>query len=186
MSDIKLNQWYVVYSKPHAEEYAQLHFRLKGLEFFFPRLLLPEAAQKHRRIVPLFPNYLFVRIHFLEQFQYVLWSRGVKRFVSFNGVPAALDEEVVSFIMRQANSEGIIMARSNLKTGEEVRVSHGPFQGLVGIIQEPPNVSGRVKILLELLSRQVRAEVPIEYVEGGWVVDDRQWRGTGNSQQDRQ
>jgi transcription elongation factor/antiterminator RfaH len=186
MSDTKLKQWYVVYSKPHAEEYAQLHFRLKGLEYFFPRLLLPKAVQKHRRIVPLFPNYLFVRIHFLEQFQYVLWSHGVKRFVSFNDVPAALDEEVVGFIMRQANSEGIITARSNLKAGEEVRVSRGPFQGLVGIIQEPPNVRGRVKILLELLSRQVRAEVPIEYVEGGWVVEDRERWGTGKSEQDRQ
>jgi transcriptional antiterminator RfaH len=181
MSDIKLKQWYVVYSKPHAEEYAQLHFRLKGLECFFPRLLLPKAAQKHKRIVPLFPNYLFVRIRFLEEFQYVLWSHGVKRFVSFNGVPAALDEEVVTFIMRQANSEGIIGARSNLKAGEKVRVSRGPFQGVVGIIQEPPNVRGRVKILLELLSREVRAEVPIEYVEGGWVVDERQCWGTDNS-----
>jgi transcription antitermination factor NusG len=83
--------------------------------------------------------------------------------------------------MRQANSEGIITARSNLKAGEEVRVSRGPFDGLLGIIQEPPNVRGRVKILLELLSRQVRAEVPIEYVEGGWVVDDRHRWGTGNS-----
>jgi len=187
MSDLKLKQWYVVYSKPHAEEYAQLHFRLKGLECFFPRLLLPKAAQKHRRIVPLFPNYLFVRIRFLEEFQYVLWSHGVKRFVSFNGVPAALDEEVVTFIMRQANSEGIITARSNLKAGEKVRVSHGPFQGVVGIIQEPADVRGRVKILLELLSRQVRAEVPIEYIEGGWVVDDRQRLGERTTPQpDRQ
>ena len=69
----------------------------------------------------------------------------------------------------------------NALSGEEVRVSRGPFQGLVGIIQEPPNARGRVTLLLELLSRQVRAEVPIEYVEGGWVVDDRQWWGTGNS-----
>ena len=88
----------------------------------------------------------------------------------------------MTFLIRQANSEGIIAARSKLKVGEEVRVSRGPFQGLVGIIQEPPNVRGRVKILLELLSRQVRAEVPIEYVEGGWVVDERQrGGGTGNS-----
>jgi transcriptional antiterminator RfaH len=177
MSDIKLKQWYVVYSKRHAEESVQLHFRLKGLECFFPRLLLPKTTPKHRRIVPLFPNYLFVRICFLEEFQYVFWTHGVKRFVSFNGIPAALDEEVVTFIMRQANAEGIVTARSNLKAGEQVRVSRGPFQGLVGIIQEPPNVRGRVKILLELLARQVRAEVPIEYVEGGWVVDDRQLLG---------
>lgn len=88
--------------------------------------------------------------------------------------------------MRQANSEGIITACSNLKVGEEIRINRGPFQGLVGIIQEPPNAKGRVQILLKLLSRQVRAEVPMEYVEGGWVVDDRQRLGAGNSPQARQ
>lgn len=79
--------------------------------------------------------------------------------------------------MRHPNSEGIITARSNLKAGEEVRVSRGLFQGLVGIIQDAPNVKGR--ILLELLSRQVKAEVPIEYVEGGWVVENCQRWGNG-------
>ena len=186
MSLMKLKRWYIVYTKPHAEEYAQLHFRLKGLESFFPRLLLPNSVRKHRRIVPLFPNYLFVRIHFPEEVHYVLWSHGIKRFVSFNGVPAALDEEVVAIIMQQANSEGIITACSNLKVGEEIRINRGPFQGLVGIIQEPPNAKGRVQILLKLLSRQVRAEVPVECVEGGWVVDERQRLGAGNSPQARQ
>jgi transcriptional antiterminator RfaH len=176
-------QWYVLYSKAQKEEYARFHLSSKGLEVFLPQLLFPPSANKRKRLVPLFPNYLFVRLRlFSEEFFYATWSPGVSRFVSFNGVPAALDEEVVTFIMRQANSEGIIAARSNLKSGEEVRVSRGPFQGVIGIIQEPPNVRGRVKILLELLSRQVRAEVPIEYVEGGWVVDDRQrGGGTGNS-----
>lgn len=173
MSAFETAAWYVVYSKPHKEELAQFHLRLKGVEVFFPRLLLPQSVRKHRQIVPLFPNYVFVRIHVSEQFHFVLWSHGVKRFVSFDGVPAALDETVVPFLMSQANSDGIITARSNLKVGEEVRVSRGPFQGLVGIIQEPPNSKRRVKILLKLLSRQVRAEVPVEYVDGGWVVDGR-------------
>ena len=168
-------QWYVIYSKPQKEEYARLHLSSKGLDVFFPQLLFPPSAKKRKRLVPLFPNYLFVRLScFSDEFSYARWSPGVSRIVSFNGVPAALDEDVVTFIMRQANSEGIITARSKLKAGEEVRVSHGPFQGLVGIIQEAPTSKGRVKILLKLLSRQVRAEVPIEYVEGGWVVDDRQ------------
>jgi transcription elongation factor/antiterminator RfaH len=179
MTQLEDSHWYVVYSKPHKEEFAQFHLQLKRLEVFFPRLLLPESAQKYRRIVPLFPNYLFVRIHLPEEFQYVLSSYGVKRLISFNGIPAALDEEVVAFIMRQANSAGIITARSNLKAGQEVRISGGPFEGLVGIIQEPPNAKGRARILLKLLSRQVRAEVPVEYVEGGWIVDDRQGLGSG-------
>jgi transcriptional antiterminator RfaH len=170
MSDINSRRWYVVYSKPHKEEFAQFHLRSKGLEVFFPRLLLPEYVQKRKRIVPLFPNYLFVRIHASEEYHYVLWSPGVKRILSFNGIPAPLDEGVVAFLVQQATPEGIIASRSNLRAGQEVRISGGPFDGLVGMIQEPPNAKGRVKVLMKLLSRQVEVEVPVQFVKSGWVA----------------
>lgn len=100
----------------------------------------------------------------------MLWSPGVKRLVGFNGNPTPLDEEVIDFLMQQADSDGIISARSNLRTGQEVQISGGPFDGLVGVIQEPPSAKGRVKVLLKLLSRQVKVEVPVRFVKSGWVV----------------
>jgi len=169
MSYQEMQRWYVVYSKPHKEEVARFHLELKGLEVFFPRLLVPES-QTRKRVVPLFPNYLFVRIAISEEYHYVLWSPGVKRLVGFNGSPTPLDDDIVDFLMQQAGNEGIITARSNLKVGQQVQISGGPFDGLVGIIQEPPNGKGRVKVLLNLLSRQVKAEVPVEFVRSGWVV----------------
>ena len=75
--------WYVVYSKPHKEEQAQFHLRMKNLDVFFPRLDLVRVAEKRKRIVPLFPNYLFVRIHLPTEFHYVSWSPGVKRTRQF-------------------------------------------------------------------------------------------------------
>lgn len=162
--------WFVAYTKPHREEFAQIQLLLKGLQVFFPRLLLPESARKHKRLVPLFPNYLFVRIRAAEEFQYVTWSPGISRLVSFNGVPAALDNEIVLFLMKQASPEGIIMARSSLKEGQQVQISGGPFDGLMGIIQEPPDAKGRVKILLSLLSRQVKVELPICSIRSEWVL----------------
>jgi transcriptional antiterminator NusG len=113
---------------------------------------------------------LFVRIDLSEEYYYVLWSPGVKRFIGFNGSPTPLDDDIVDFLMQQASDEGIIPARSNLKVGQKVQISGGPFDGLVGIIEEPPNAKGRVKVLLNLLSRQVKAEVPVEFVRSGWVV----------------
>lgn len=170
MSHLALESWYVVYTRPHKEEFAQLHLRAKGLEVFLPRLHFPESFQKRKRIVPLFPNYLFVRIHFSEEYHYVIWSPGVKRFVSFNDTPAPLGENIVEFLMQQADTEGIITARSNLKTGEEVQIDGGPFNGLAGIIQEPPDAKGRVKVLMRMLSRQVKVEVRAQYIRTGWVV----------------
>ena len=170
-SDLDNHRWYVVYSKPRKEHSAQFHLNSKGLEVFFPRLLLPESNTKRRRIVPLFPNYIFVRIRiFSQEYLYVRWSPGVKRFISFNGAPAPLDEKIVAFLMQQADPMGIIQARSNLKMGQEVQITGGPFDGLIGIIQEPPTAKGRVKILLTLLNRETKVDVPVEFVKRGWVI----------------
>jgi transcription elongation factor/antiterminator RfaH len=170
MTYLQSPSWYAVYSKPRKEEFATFHLRLKGLDVFFPLLLLPRSGKRRERLVPLFPNYLFVKMRFFEESQYVVWSPGVKRIVSFDGVPAPMDDNIIDLLMARANSEGVMVARSNLKVGQEVQITGGPFEGLIGIIEEPPDAKGRVKVLMHLLSRQVRVEVPVEFVESGWAA----------------
>jgi len=165
--------WYVVYSKPQKEDYAKFHLQAKGLEVFFPRLLLPENSRARRRIVPLFPNYLFVRLDLSsDEYYWATWSPGVSRIVNFNGHPASIDDGVVNVLKVKSDSQGIIPARSNLQCGQQVRISGGPLDGLLGIIQEPPSAKGRVRILLNLLNRPMNVEVPIHLVSGSWVVFD--------------
>jgi transcriptional antiterminator RfaH len=162
--------WYVVYSKPHKEEQAQFHLRMKGLDVFFPRLDLVRVAEKRKRIIPLFPNYLFVRIHLPTEFHYVTWSPGVKRLVSFGDRPIPLDDEVVNFLKQQTDAEGLIKARSQLRPGQEVEIRGGPFDGLIAIIQDPPDSRGRVRILLKLLSRQISVKLGVEFIKGEFVA----------------
>ena len=85
----------------------------KGLVVFFPRLLLPQPSPKRSRIVPLFPNYLFVRIHKPVEYDIVRWSSGVIRVVEFYGHPAPLEEEVVEFLRRRVTPAGIIVMDSS-------------------------------------------------------------------------
>ena len=160
----------MVYTKPHKEEQAQVHLRMKGLDVFFPRLDLVRIAKKRKRIIPLFPNYLFVRIHLPTEFHYVTWSVGVKRLVSFGERPIPLDERVVDFLKQQTDADGVIRARSQLKPGQEVEIRGGPFDGLLAIIQDPPDARGRVKILLKLLSRQISVKMGVEFIRGEWVA----------------
>jgi transcriptional antiterminator RfaH len=162
--------WYVVYSKPHKEEQAQFHLRMKGLDVFFPRLDLVRVAEKRKRIIPLFPNYLFVRIHLPTEFHYVTWSPGVKRLVSFGDRPIPLDDDVVNFLKQQTDAEGLIKARSQLRSGQEVEIRGGPFDGLIAIIQDPPDAKGRVRILLKLLSRQISVKLGVEFIKGEFVA----------------
>ena len=164
-------QWFVVYSKPQNEDYARFHLELRGLQVFFPKLLLPEAAKKGKRIIPLFPNYLFVHINLYSREYYsVIWSPGVKRIVSFNGYPASIDKKIVELLMEESGPDGIIAARSTLKRGQEVQITDGPFTGLMAIIHEPPNAKGRVKILLQTLNRLAKVDVPVQCVNANWVA----------------
>lgn len=162
-------QWYVVYSKPHKEEQAQFHLCAKGVGVFFPRLDVTRAAGTCRRIIPLFPNYLFVRIELETEAHRVMWSPGVKRIVSFGDRPVPLDSHIVDFLQKLTGSDGAIKARSTLRTGQEVEICGGPFDGLLGIVQDPPDAKGRVRILLQLLSRQISVRMGVEFIQGDWL-----------------
>jgi transcriptional antiterminator RfaH len=160
--------WYVVYSKAHKEDQAQFHLRSKGIDAFFPRLDVTATSEKRRRIIPLFPNYLFVRIQIESEFHRVTWSPGVKRMVSFGDHPVPLDDSIVEFLKQQSDAEGAIKARSRLRAGQEVEIRGGPFDGLLGILQDPPDARGRVRVLLQLLSRQITVNMGVEFINGHW------------------
>src|SRR5262245_46727182 len=163
--------WCAVYTKPQREEFAEVNLHLRGVETFFPKLFLPKSAKRKKQIVPLFPSYLFVCIDVIS-FEYasVIWCPGVKRMITFNGTPAIVEQSIIGFLMGQAGGDGVISARCNVTVGQQVAINWGPFDGLVGSMQELPNARGRVKILLELLSRPTRVDVPVQFIQASWVA----------------
>ena len=164
-------RWYVVYSKPRREAWAEAHLRRKGIEAFHPQLELPHYAGERRRCMPLFPNYLFVQIDLATRFYDVVWSPGVKSFVGAGGAPTPLDEGVVTFLKRNATADGRLQARPDLKAGQEVEIVDGPFAGLIALIQDPPDAKGRIQVLMRLLNRRpVKVQVPVRFVRSGWVA----------------
>jgi transcriptional antiterminator RfaH len=166
-------QWCAVYTKPQKEEFAEVNLRLRGIETFFPKLFLPKSSKRKKRIVALFPNYIFVCVDFVaDEYASIMWCPGVNRIVSFNGTPAIVDESIIAFLMGQVGANGVIAARCNIHVGQHVSIDGGPFDGLVGIIQEPPNARGRVKILLQLLNRFTNVDVPVQFIKASWVASE--------------
>jgi transcriptional antiterminator RfaH len=164
-------QWCAVYTKPQKEEFAEVNLRQRGIDTFYPKLFLPKSAKRKKQVVALFPNYLFVCVEIVsEDYGSIVWCPGVKRLISFNGTPAIVDNSVMEFLMSQTEANGMIAARCNVGVGQQVCIDGGPFDGLVGIIQEPPNAKGRVKVLLELLNRPTKVDVPVQFIKAGWVA----------------
>jgi transcriptional antiterminator RfaH len=169
-------QWCAVYTKPQREEFAEMNLRLRRVDTFFPKLFLPKSAKRKKQIVALFPNYLFVRLDvFSGEYCSIIWCPGVNRIVSFNGTPAIVDESIIAFLMGQVGADGVIAARCNIRVGDHAAIVGGPFDGLAGIIQEPPNARGRVKILLQLLNRPTNVDVPVQFIRANWVATGPEW-----------
>ena len=169
MDNFDKKEWFVVFSKPRREEFAQYHLRTKGLETFFPRLMLPKISRKTKQIVPLFPNYLFVRMNLIQDYNHVRWAPGVKHLVNFGGRPVPLDDKVARDLIEQSDNDGIIAAHSNLKVGQEVQLRGGPFDGVLGIIQKTADAHGRVQLLMGL--RRISVQVPVHLLAIDWVVN---------------
>jgi len=150
-ASLELGRWYVVYSKRHREEVVQFYLERKGLVVFFPRLLL-QPFTKHPRIVPLFPNYLFVRIHKPVDYDIVRWSSGVVRVVDFYGQPAPLDEDVVEFLRQRVTPAGIITMNSSLTVRSNVENENGRIVRVMNDLLNPHNSRDRVGVLMQLLS----------------------------------
>jgi transcription elongation factor/antiterminator RfaH len=171
IEETQIRQWYAIYAKPHREEIAQFHLQKEGLPTFFPKLRLPTSRSHRERIVPLFPNYLFSLLRIPEDYNLARWSPGVKHVVNCNGIPTPLPDTVIDFLRQKATPGDILTAQSNLTVGSGVRIVRGPFEGLYGIIENPPDARGRVKVLMQLLSRDVRVDLSIDSVDGGWTVE---------------
>lgn len=71
-----------------------------GIEVLAPRL----RVEKYREgkfvqvIEPMFPGYIFVRFHPIDEFRMVKYARGVKTIVHFGGTISPLQDEMIDFI----------------------------------------------------------------------------------------
>jgi len=159
-------QWYVVSTKLRREPFAQEQLARRGVETFLPRIIEEPVRSVGRTLVsPLFPNYLFVHIALEEQYFDVVWTPGVKRFIAFGETPAPVSDVVVGFLQDRVGPEGVLRLVPAFRAGDVVRVRSGPLAGLVGIIEHPGSPRGRVRVLMELLRRQTRVELPQRLIE---------------------
>jgi transcription antitermination factor NusG len=158
-----------VQTKPRAEEQVALRLRQHcRLEVFLPKLAVPKRRRGRRitAIEMLFPSYLFVHMSLEPGSWYaVKWTPGVKGIVGTGDLPVAVPDEAVRLLLDRCMAEEIIAWRPAYPVGAHVRITHGPFAGLVGILERPATRQERVRVLLHLLGGPVPVEVEVADLE---------------------
>lgn len=150
-------RWYVVHTHPHCETRVIGELERQDYTAFCPCTLktVRHARRSATKLAPLFPNYVFVRFNVDEQpWRCINGTRGAVRLITNRETPAPVPFGVVERLQSMVGETGAMNWMPKLKPGDQVRIEDGPFAALVGTL-ERLDPSGRVRILLDLLGRDV-------------------------------
>ena len=162
LAENEVPSWRVVQTKRYKERAAQRYLSELGLVTYLPLLLQWPRPAVGAEVGPMFPCYLFLSVAARDVCR-VGRTAGVRGFVNFGGEPALLDEAAIEFLRAREGLDGIIRANP-LPPGAQVMIGDGPFRGLVAVIERRLTARQRVLVLLEILQRQTRVEIPEKWV----------------------
>jgi transcriptional antiterminator RfaH len=161
-------QWYLIHSKPLAEEIAQVNLERQSYATYLPRLV--QTIRRRQRwtqsIVPLFPRYLFLQLDGQRSLKPVHSTIGVSNIVRFGTCCAVVPDEVIAQLRARADpATGLhrLRAAARFARGTRVRITAGPFSGINGVFEHAEGEE-RVVLLLSLLGHEVPVEFPTELV----------------------
>lgn len=157
--------WYAVYTYPRHEKVVTEQLEWKSVEVFLPTFAAERAwkDRKARLRLPLFPGYVFTRIHPSERVK-VVATPGVVRILTFNGVPASIADSEIDAIRLCVDRGGTLEKHPFLKVGERVRVLTGAFEGLEGIVTRYKN-GCKLVVSIDLIRQSVALEISAELLE---------------------
>jgi len=159
-------KWHAVYCKSRQERRAHEHLLNQEYRSFLPMVRTRRRirGRDHSRVEPMFPRYLFVQLtDFLEDWSPIRSTRGVIGLVRLGDeVPVVPDELIVELTVRQNGSDAIdLTACQRLEPNDPVEISAGPLAGYQGIYCATTG-DRRAVVLLELLNRQQRIQLPTQ------------------------
>lgn len=163
------NSWYVIQTKPTAEENVRQHLTNADFTTFFPRIrtMVKGSGKSISRIRPLFPSYLFVHMNLTDAnlYRMIKYTRGVRKILGDGSLPIPVPNEMIEIIRERMNGEGIIEQRITMNKGDQVRIRSGVFKDLVGILEKPVSAAGRVKVLLKIMNHTIKCEMSAGEIE---------------------
>jgi transcriptional antiterminator RfaH len=153
--------WYVILTKPGDEDRVKTNLHNQEIETFLPLLETYQycGGKMVQRIKPLFPNYLFARLDLELHYYKVKWTRGVSKILGSGDGPVPISGKVIQTIKERSGEDNIVKLEAELKDGDAIQITSGPFKNLGGVFQKMMPSKGRVRILLSLIGVDVPVQI---------------------------
>jgi transcription antitermination factor NusG len=129
--------WYALQTKPRHEKKVALDLEEKDVAVFLPMYKAVHHWSDRKREVqlPLFPNYLFVRIpESRRERSLVLRTAGVLSFVGTRGTGSCVPDEEIEAVRRILAEKLPFTHYPFVNVGRKVRIRGGSLDGVSGIL----------------------------------------------------
>lgn len=157
--------WYVLQTKQHCEQLARAYILQRGLTAYLPRMRLWPKPTVGGEIQALFPGYLFVRLALPDDYRRAATAPGIKGYVRLEGnQPTEVPAHVIELLISREDPDGLVCCGDAAAPGARVRIGRGVLRDFSGVVEKRLSGRQRVILLISLLQRDVRIEVPEQWL----------------------
>jgi len=149
--------WYAMHVKPHKERVVTRLLEARGTEVFFPCLQVKPVNPRSAKERAYFSGYLFVRADLEQEGKDAYrWLPGVHGLVTSGGETAVVQDSLIVELKAHVKALQVagVLNLAEIKSGDRVKISEGPFAGYDAIFDAYLPGNQRVQVLLAFLSHQ--------------------------------
>jgi transcriptional antiterminator NusG len=177
-------QWFAVHTlsgkEAKVKQYIEKFKKVEELDDDIFEVLLPtetvsevKRGKKTSTVRKLMPGYVFVQMRLYDEEHKILnkpWyfvreTTGVIGFVGGDRPTALLDSDIREIRERIEATSGQEVPKVQYETGEEVKITDGPFLNLTGRIDEIDPTRGKLKVSVSIFGRFTPVELEYWQVE---------------------
>jgi len=151
-------KWFVLFTMPNHEKMVCQNLMKRGIEAFLPlrKEIRQWSDRKKRIMVPLFPNYVFIKIPANDRFK-VFEVPGIVRYLDSNANPTVIREREIDIIKSFLN-EDFEVTNEQFAKGDEVLITSGPMRNIRGVLVCKRGTK-RLLISIESIKRNLLIDV---------------------------
>lgn len=172
-------KWYVVNTYSGHEKKVQEKLLMRAssmnMEDYIFRVIVPEQTEveikdgvRKEKVKKLFPGYVLVEMVMTNEAWFVVRNTpGVTGFIGSSGKgakPTPLQPHEVDKILNGMGMSRLEIS-TDLKQGEVVKITAGPFSGMEGKIESLDLENQKITVLLDLFGQETDVEVEISQIE---------------------
>lgn len=170
-------QWFAIHTYAGYENRVKDNLEKRtesmNMEDYIFRVLVPmeeevQVKDGQKRVVQrkVFPGYVLVEMIMSDYAWYVVRNTsGVTGFVGAGNKPVALQPHEVETILDQMGLGEGGKVKAQFSIGENVRIKDGPFENLIGIVEEIDPDKGKMHVSVSMFGRETPVELEFYQVE---------------------